>query len=163
MQEIQKNGVYCQKRIAQMIGDQITIFLSFPVENTEIRSIFQKFDQQVQEKSRKIYELSGAESGTLSLLRRTGFRGYRLIRKNGEKEKPYGGINENTFCQIQLYYECHSDSSGDYFPIDYVSLYFQSTSGRRQWESRICYVSSDVFYDVCSIGDPYLWSPRMRL
>lgn len=80
-----KKCAYIAKRIAQMIGDQITIFLSFPVENTEIRSIFQKFDQQVQEKSRKIYELSGAESGTLRVLRKTGFRGYRMIMKLGKR------------------------------------------------------------------------------
>lgn len=68
-----------------MIGDQVTIFLSFPEENTETQKQFLEFDRQLRKASKTIYELSGRESGTLRLLRRTGFRGYRLIRKLARK------------------------------------------------------------------------------
>lgn len=76
---------YIARRIAQMIGDQVTIFLSFPEENTETQKQFLEFDRQLRKTSKTIYELSGRESGTLRLLRRTGFRGYRLIRKLARK------------------------------------------------------------------------------
>ena len=85
MQEIQKkNGVYCQ---TDRTDDRRSgyHFLSFPEENTETQKQFLEFDRQLRKTSKTIYELSGRESGTLRLLRRTGFRGYRLIRKLARK------------------------------------------------------------------------------
>lgn len=75
----EKKVDYVGKRIAQMVGEQITIFMSYPIGDNENKYKFIAFDKQLKQKSRWIYELSGQESGTLRLLRRTGFRGYRWI------------------------------------------------------------------------------------
>lgn len=74
---------YIGKRIAQMIGDQITIFLSFSPKNKEIKRRFITFDEQLKRKSKYIYELSGKESGILRVLRNTKFKGYHLIIEVG--------------------------------------------------------------------------------
>lgn len=76
---------YIGKRIAQMAGDQVTIFLSYPADDKENKRRFQEFDAALKEKSRWIYELSGKESGLLSALRKTKFRGYRFLMKSGQK------------------------------------------------------------------------------
>lgn len=74
---------YIGKRIAQMIGDQITIFLSFSLKNKEIKEKFIAFDEELKKKSRYIYELSGRESGILRVLRKSRFKGYYLIVEAG--------------------------------------------------------------------------------
>lgn len=82
---------YIGKRIAQMIGDQITIFMSYPVKNKEIKEKFMAFDQELNKHSEWIYQLSAKESGTLSLLRKTGFMGYRWIMQMGKKRNQMEG------------------------------------------------------------------------
>lgn len=87
----EKKLSYIGKRIAQMVGDQITIFLSYPVRNQENKERFIQFDEQLKETSAWIYELSYRESGILRVLRKTSFKGYRFIMK-------YGQIRNNIEC-----------------------------------------------------------------
>lgn len=70
---------YIGKRIAQMVGDQITIFVSFPGTDMSVKKKFIDFDKKLKELSPEIYRRSGEESGSLRLFRKTGFRGYRWI------------------------------------------------------------------------------------
>ena len=65
--------------------DQISIFMSYPAEDEKNKQRFLDFDRELKEKSGWIYELSGYESGTLRLLRKTGFRGYRFLMRQGQK------------------------------------------------------------------------------
>ena len=83
--EGQAKAAYMGKRIAQMVGDQISIFMSYPAEDEKNKQRFLDFDRELKEKSGWIYELSGHESGTLRLLRKTGFRGYRFLMRQGQK------------------------------------------------------------------------------
>ncbi len=76
---------YIGKRIARMVGDQITIFMSYPVSDKENKEKFLRFDQNLKEKSRWIYDLSSEESGTLKLLRKMKFKGYGAIMEAGKK------------------------------------------------------------------------------
>ncbi|MCI6465948.1 MAG: glycosyltransferase [Faecalicatena sp.] len=76
---------FISKRIAQMIGDQVTIFMSYPVEDDAIKAKFMEFDKKIKDTNRVIYEKSGEESGTLKLLRRLNFVGYRKIMAMGKK------------------------------------------------------------------------------
>lgn len=76
---------FISKRIAQMIGDQVTIFMSYPVENEEIKAKFIGFDKKIRDTNRVIYEKSGEESGTLKLLRKLNFVGYKKIMAMGKK------------------------------------------------------------------------------
>ena len=76
---------YIGKRIAEMVGDQITIFMSYPSTDLANRDRFIKFDKKLKETSEWIYDLSNYESGILKLLRMTGFKGYRWIIRNGQK------------------------------------------------------------------------------
>ncbi|MGC4018003.1 MAG: glycosyltransferase family 2 protein [Muricomes sp.] len=73
------------KRIAQMVGDQITIFMSYPTEDKENRDRFIQFDQELRQKSEWIYELSSEESRMLKLLRKINFKGYKIVMKIGKK------------------------------------------------------------------------------
>lgn len=70
---------YISKRVAQMIGDQITIFMSFPLEDKGIKAQFMEFDKKLKEKSQMMYQMAGEESGMLRTLRRYKFRGYKMI------------------------------------------------------------------------------------
>ena len=72
---------YIGKRIAQMVGDQITIFVSFPETDTSIKKKFIDFDRNLKTLSPEIYRRSGEESGTLRLFRKTGFKGYKWIAR----------------------------------------------------------------------------------
>ena len=72
---------YIGKRIAQMVGDQITIFVSFPETDTSVKKKFTDFDRTLKALSPEIYRRSGEESGTLRLFRKTGFKGYKLIAR----------------------------------------------------------------------------------
>lgn len=73
------------KRIAQMVGDQITIFMSYPTGDKENKAKFLRFDKDLKEKSEWIYNLSSDESGTLRLLRKFNFLGYKQIMSIGKK------------------------------------------------------------------------------
>ena len=68
-----------------MVGDQITIFLSYPAEDPVNKKRFLDFDQKLKEISEWIYQLSSQESGLLRLLRMLGFRGYRPLIRNAQK------------------------------------------------------------------------------
>ncbi|MDD2980778.1 MAG: glycosyltransferase family A protein [Hespellia sp.] len=76
---------YIGKRIAQMVGDQVTIFMSYGAGSKWAKEEFIMFDQKLKGISSKIYELSGEESGALRMLRKTGFMGYGLIVKASMK------------------------------------------------------------------------------
>lgn len=82
---------YISKRIAEMIGEQITIYMSYPVDNEEIKHKFQEFDARIRSKSEEIYRLAGEESGTLRLLRSVGFKGYKTIMRMGKKRNGMEG------------------------------------------------------------------------
>lgn len=70
---------YIGKRIAQMVGDQITIFVSFPETDTAIKEKFIEFDRQLKALSPEIYRRSAEESGFLRLFRRFHFKGYQTL------------------------------------------------------------------------------------
>lgn len=82
---------YIEKRIAQMVGDQISIFMSYPVEDKEVKRKFIEFDQELKKKNPYVYNLSSEESGTLKLLRKVDFKGYGLIMKSGKKRNGLEG------------------------------------------------------------------------
>lgn len=81
---------YIGKRIAQMVGDQITVFMSFPETDQEIKKKFIAFDRELKEKSLDIYQRAGAESGTLRLFRKMNFKGYTWIAKLCKKHNHIG-------------------------------------------------------------------------
>lgn len=81
---------YIGKRIAQMVGDQITVFMSFSEQDQEIKQKFIDFDKELKEKSSEIYQRSGEESGTLRLFRKTNFRGYKWIARMCKKRNHIG-------------------------------------------------------------------------
>lgn len=70
---------YIGKRIAQMVGDQVTIFLSYSIGDKENKARFLGFDRELKEKSEWIYNLSSEESGTLRILRKMNYKGYKVI------------------------------------------------------------------------------------
>ncbi len=57
-----------------MVGDQITIFVSFPETDTSVKKKFIDFDRTLKALSPEIYRRSGEESGALRLFRKTGFQ-----------------------------------------------------------------------------------------
>lgn len=72
---------YIGKRTAQMVGDQITVFMSFSEKDEEIKRKFIEFDRELKSKSLDIYERAGRESGSLRMFRRLNFNGYVWIAK----------------------------------------------------------------------------------
>lgn len=94
-QEYYKDGTsdkieYIGKRIAQMVGDQITIFMSFPESDKDIRRKFIEFDRRLKSISPDIYERAGRESGSLRMFRRMHFRGYAGIARFCKKRNHIG-------------------------------------------------------------------------
>ena len=81
---------YIGKRIAQMVGDQITIFVSFPETDTAIKEKFIEFDKQLKVLSPEIYRRSGEESGFLRLFRRFHFKGYKTLVRMCRKRNHIG-------------------------------------------------------------------------
>lgn len=81
---------YIGKRIAQMVGDQITIFVSFPETDIAVKKKFIDFDRQLKTLSPEIYHRSGEESGFLRLFRRSGFIGYRTLVRMCRKRNHIG-------------------------------------------------------------------------
>lgn len=72
---------YIGKRIAQMVGDQITIFMSFPETDGQIKKKFMEFDRELKRRSPDIYVRSGRESGSLRLFRLMKFHCYKQIAR----------------------------------------------------------------------------------
>ena len=68
--------VYMLRRIADMINNQVDIFISYPLSNKTMRKKFAEFDADVKKRSADVYERSGELSHVLRLLRKTGFRFY---------------------------------------------------------------------------------------
>lgn len=81
---------YIGKRIAQMVGDQITVFMSFPEHDKEIKAKFIRFDKELKKRSEDIYERSGRESGSLRMFRRMKFKGYVWIARFCKKRNHIG-------------------------------------------------------------------------
>lgn len=86
-EQCQKKVDYIGKRVAQMIGDQVTIFMSYPAGDKSVRQQFIKYDRRIKSSSEWMYELSAKESGILRLLRKTGFHVicYQPIMRIGQK------------------------------------------------------------------------------
>lgn len=82
---------YIGKRIAQMVGDQMSIFMSYPIRDEAKRQELIQFDQTLKAKSQWIYQLAGRESRALKILRRTGFKGYALIMTLAKKRNRMEG------------------------------------------------------------------------
>lgn len=81
---------YIGKRIAQMVGDQITIFMSFSEKDKEMKKKFMEFDRALKAASLEIYHRSGEESGTLRLFRKMNFKCYPWIAKMCKKRNHIG-------------------------------------------------------------------------
>ena len=94
-EEYRKTGTpekieYIGKRIAQMVGDQITVFMSFPENDITIKQKFIAFDQVLKAKSQDIYDRAGAESGSLRMFRRLNFKYYTWIARLCKKRNRIG-------------------------------------------------------------------------
>lgn len=83
--EEQTKVAFVGNRIAKMVGDQVTIFMSYPADDKVNKRKFIEFDNKLKSVSPWIYNLSAKESGVLKLLRMTGFRGYAMLMKIGQK------------------------------------------------------------------------------
>lgn len=70
---------YIAERIARMVDDQVTIFLSFKENKANIRAHFREFDHIMREKNEAIYELAGSYRRVLRWLRKTNFRCYNIL------------------------------------------------------------------------------------
>lgn len=86
--------LYINRRIAEMVGEQISIFMSYPADDKEIKKRFIGFERSLKEKNPEIYRLSGDESGTLRLLRVTRFAGYKTIMRMGQKRNHIEGMEQ---------------------------------------------------------------------
>lgn len=94
-EKYRKNGIpekveYIGKRIAQMIGDQITIFMSFSETDKTVKQKFIAFDRELNEKSQDIYDRAGAESGSLRMFRKLNFKCYTWIARFCKKRNNIG-------------------------------------------------------------------------
>lgn len=88
MGQCQEKIDYIGKRVAQMIGDQVTIFMSYPAGDKSIRKKFIEYDRRLRSVSKWMYDLSSKESGILRLLRKTDFHVicYKPIMRMGQKK-----------------------------------------------------------------------------
>lgn len=68
--------IYMSRRIADMINNQVDIFISFPLSDKDMKQKFKEFDIEVKQRSGYVYEKSGERSHVLKMLRRTKFRFY---------------------------------------------------------------------------------------
>ncbi len=92
----QKKVDYIGKRVAQMIGDQVTIFMSYPADDQPVRKKFVCYDKEIKNSSRWMYELSAKESGILRLLRKTRFHSlcYKSIMRMGQRRNHMESVIE---------------------------------------------------------------------
>lgn len=70
---------YISNRIAEMVGHQVTIFLSFKENKEKIKKDFIDFDQELKRRNKEIYDLAVKHRKALGLLRKTNFVGYGVI------------------------------------------------------------------------------------
>lgn len=71
--------IYMSRRIADMINNQVDIFISFPLSDKEMKRKFEEFDWAVKQRSAYVYEKSGELSHVLRLLRKTRFKFYKSL------------------------------------------------------------------------------------
>ena len=67
---------YMERRVADMINNQVDIFISFPAGDGNIKKKFAQFDEAVKKRNYRVYQRAGELSHVLRLLRKTGFRCY---------------------------------------------------------------------------------------
>lgn len=72
---------YIEKRAAELICTQSTIYSSFPWDDQKIIADFKAFDEKVKSLNADVYALSNQLSKKLLLLRKTNFKFYKLIQK----------------------------------------------------------------------------------
>lgn len=72
---------YIEKRAAELICTQSTIYSSFPWSDQKIISDFKAFDAKAKALNADVYALSNQLSKKLFLLRKTNFKFYKLIQK----------------------------------------------------------------------------------
>lgn len=71
--------MYMSERIADMINNQVDIFVSFPLKDKEMKQKFKDFDQSVKQRNDYVYKKSGTCSRVLKMLRKTKFRFYKSL------------------------------------------------------------------------------------
>lgn len=76
---------YIEKRAAELISTQSTIYSSFSWDDKKIISEFKQFDSKAKELNLDVYLLSNQISKKLFLLRKTNFRFYKFIQKLSAK------------------------------------------------------------------------------
>ena len=81
---------YIGKRIAQMVGDQITIFMSFSEKDKEMKKKFMEFDRALKKQPARRFTIVRRESGTLRLFRKMNFKCYPWIAKMCKKRNHIG-------------------------------------------------------------------------
>lgn len=67
---------YMERRVADMINNQVDIFISLPAGDGTIKKKFAQFDEAVKQRNYRVYQRAGELSHVLRLLRKTGFRCY---------------------------------------------------------------------------------------
>lgn len=72
---------YIEKRAAELIRTQSTIYSSFPWDDRKIIADFKAFDAKAKSLNADVYALSNQLSKKLLLLRKTNFKFYKLIQK----------------------------------------------------------------------------------
>lgn len=72
---------YIEKRAADLICTQSTIYSSFPWDDKNVIADFKQFDAKAKALNADVYALSGQLSKKLFLLRKTNFRFYKWIQK----------------------------------------------------------------------------------
>lgn len=76
---------YIEKRVAEIVRTQSTIYSSFPWDDKDIIAEFKAFDAKTRELNPDVYAQSSAISKKLMLLRKTNFKFYKLIQFLSEK------------------------------------------------------------------------------
>lgn len=71
--------MYMSERIADMINNQVDIFVSFPLKDKEMKQKFKDFDQSVKQRNDYVYKKAGTRSRVLKMLRKTKFRFYKSL------------------------------------------------------------------------------------
>lgn len=70
---------YMSRRIADMINNQVDIYVSFPLSNKEMKQKFKEFDCAVKQRNAYVYKRAGTLSHVLKMLRKTKFRFYKIL------------------------------------------------------------------------------------
>lgn len=76
---------YIEKRVAEIVRTQSTIYSSFPWNDKSVIAEFKDFDAKAKAANPDVYVRSGQISKKLMLLRKTNFKFYKLIQFLSEK------------------------------------------------------------------------------